>query len=134
MSDTTNLSVKVMSVFPTASGNNGTRTRATVAPTGKKTSIGVGSKNGSSVDNRIEYQLQIKSRCMIGVHPFTGLDYWTEIFSFFGQVCVCIFTKKPTFLQSTSSYLATICMITIITIAYCSVLAICIHKYILKNS
>ena len=22
------------------------------------------------------------------VYPFTGLDYWTEIFSFFGQVSV----------------------------------------------
>ena len=93
VSDTTNLSVKVMSVFPTASGNNGTRTKATVPPTGKKTSIGVGSKNGSSVDNRIEYQLQIKSRCMIGVYPFTGLDYWTEIFSFLDKF-VCVFLQR----------------------------------------
>ena len=22
------------------------------------------------------------------VSPFTGLDYWTEVYSFFGQVCV----------------------------------------------
>ena len=37
----------------------------------------------------------------------TGLDYWTELFSFFGQVSVLIFRKEPTFLQSTSTYLAT---------------------------
>ena len=79
VSGTTNLTVKVMSVFPTASGNNGIVTRAVETPSGKKTSFGVGSKNGSSVDNRIEYQLQIKSRCMIGVYPFTGLDYWTRL-------------------------------------------------------
>ena len=36
----------------------------------------------------------------------TGLDYWTELFSFFGQACVFICRKKPTFLQPTSSYLA----------------------------
>ena len=29
----------------------------------------------------------------------TGLDYWTELFSFFGQVSVFICRKKPNFLQ-----------------------------------
>ena len=49
----------------------------------------------------------------------TGLDYWTELFSFFGQVSVFIFRKKPTFLQSTSTWLLWIVIITIV--AYCSV-------------
>ena len=34
----------------------------------------------------------------------TGLDYWTELFSLYGQVSVFIFRKKLTFLQSTSSW------------------------------
>ena len=34
----------------------------------------------------------------------TGLDYWTELFSLFGQVSVFILGKKLTFLQSTSSW------------------------------
>ena len=62
---TTNLTMKATSVFPTASGNNGTVTIAVVTLSGNKISLGVGSKNGSSVDNRIDYKLQIKSRCMI---------------------------------------------------------------------
>ena len=37
----------------------------------------------------------------------TGLDYWTEIFSFFGQVCVVICRKMPTFF-TINKYLATV--------------------------
>ena len=62
---TTNLTTKPKSVSITTSGNNGTVTRAVVTPSGNKTSLGVGSKNGSSVDNRIEYQLYIKSGYII---------------------------------------------------------------------
>ena len=36
----------------------------------------------------------------------TGLDYWTELFSFFVQVCVFIFRKKPAFF-AINKYLAT---------------------------
>ena len=37
----------------------------------------------------------------------TGLDYWTELFSYFGQVHVFIFRKKPSYIfsQSTSTWL-----------------------------
>ena len=37
----------------------------------------------------------------------TELDYWTKIFSFFGQVCVFICRKMPTFF-TVNKYLATV--------------------------
>ena len=37
----------------------------------------------------------------------TGLDHWTEIFSFFGQVCVFIIRKMLTFF-TINKYLATV--------------------------
>ena len=40
------------------------------------------------------------------MYPFSGLDYWTELFPFFGQVCVCICRKKLT-LFIINKYLAT---------------------------
>ena len=40
------------------------------------------------------------------MYPFTGLDYWTKLFSFFRQVCVFICRKKPTFFII-NKYLAT---------------------------
>ena len=43
------------------------------------------------------------------VYPFTGLDYWTEMFSFFGQVCVFNIRMKPTFFtMNISTCMATI--------------------------
>ena len=33
-------------------------------------------------------------RLMARVYPFTGLDYWTEIYSFLGQVCMYVCFRK----------------------------------------
>ena len=71
--------MKATSSLPTASGNNRTVTSAVETPSGNKTSFGVGSKNGSPVDNRIEYQIQIKSRYIIANYWTTGLDWTTEL-------------------------------------------------------
>ena len=46
----------------------------------------------------------------------TGLDYWTELFSFFGQVSV-LFLKEPYFLRSWVQTL----IVTITTSVYCSI-------------
>ena len=48
----------------------------------------------------------------------TGLDYWTELFSFFGQVSALIFRKEPTFLQSTSTWLLWMIIIMTIVVYY----------------
>ena len=42
---------------------------------------------------------------LVRVYPFTGLDYWTELFSFFGQVSVFILIGSLHFWQSTRTLL-----------------------------
>ena len=42
------------------------------------------------------------------MYPFTGLDYWTEIFPFLDKFLCLILERSLHFLQAASTYLATI--------------------------
>ena len=59
------------------------------------------------------------------VSPFTGLDYWTEHFSFFGQVCIYFNANLEAFLKKLLLYSCHILrrvirMILITELPYCS--------------